>query len=141
MDQETKELTILIAEDDDGHADLIQLGLKRSGIHNPIIRFSNGEETWSFLSEQKNKNKAQSFLLLLDIKMPIMDGIEVLEKIKNNKLLKSIPVIMLTTTDNPREIDHCYNLGCNIYITKPIDFKDFLMKLKRLGLFVQIVKI
>lgn len=73
--------------------------------------------------------------------MPVMDGVEVLKLMKSDEILKKIPVIMLTTTDNPKEIDHCYALGCNIYITKPIDFKIFAETLKRLGLFIQIVSI
>ncbi len=139
-----KELTILIAEDNDGHADLIMTGLKESGISNNMIRFVDGEETWNFLSG-KSKNMAydinESYLLLLDINMPKMDGIEVLERIKSNDELKSLPVMMLTTTDDPREVKKCYSLGCNIYVTKPVDFVKFAETLKRLGLFIQVVKI
>jgi CheY-like chemotaxis protein len=139
-----KGLTILIAEDDDGHAELIMSGLKESGICNHMIRFSDGEQTWDFLSG-KDKNmvldKKKSYLLLLDINMPKMDGVEVLERIKGNDDLKNLPVMMLTTTDDPREVEKCYSLGCNIYITKPVDFVNFAETLKRLGLFIQVVKL
>jgi CheY-like chemotaxis protein len=139
-----KELTILIAEDDDRHADLIMTGLKESGICNHMIRFIDGKQTWDFISG-KGKNmildKNKSYLLLLDISMPEMDGLEVLERIKSNDDLKSLPVMMLTTTDDPREIEKCYALGCNIYITKPVDFLKFTETLKRLGLFLQVVKV
>ncbi len=139
-----KELIILIAEDDDGHADLIMEALIDSGVRNKLLRFKNGEEIWEFLSqtggnEVRDKNK--NYLLLLDINMPKMDGIEVLTKMKTDVHLKEIPVMMLTTTDDPREVEACYKIGCNIYITKPIDFTKFAETLKRLGLFIQVVKI
>jgi len=139
-----KEMIILIAEDDDGHADLIQEGLRESGVCNHIIRFSNGEELLHFLSgtgDAEIRDKTKSYLLLLDIKMPKMDGIEVLKRMKGHEELKEISVMMLTTTDDPREVEHCYKLGCNVYITKPVDFGSFAETLKRLGLFVQVVKI
>ena len=139
-----KELTILIAEDDDGHAELIMEGLKESGICNNMIRFIDGKQAWDFISG-KGKNmvldKNKSYLLLLDINMPKMDGIEVLERIKGDNNLKNLPVIMLTTTDDPREVEKCYKLGCNIYVTKPVDFLKFAETLKRLGLFIQVVKV
>lgn len=139
-----KELVILIAEDDNGHADLIIEALVESGVCNKIIRFPDGEQVWNFLSgncvdEIRDRNK--SYLLLLDINMPKMDGVEVLKRIKADSELKEIPVMMLTTTDDPREVEACYKLGCSIYITKPINFNNFNETLKRLGLFIQIVKI
>jgi len=142
--QKYKDLTILIAEDDDGHAELIMAGLKESGICNHMIRFIDGKQTWDFISgEGKDMvlDKNKSYLLLLDINMPKMDGIEVLERIKANDDLKSLPVLMLTTTDDPREVEKCYALGCNIYVTKPVDFFKFAETLKRLGLFIQVVKV
>ncbi len=138
-----KEMVILIAEDDDGHADLINEALLESGVCNTIIRFSDGEEIWRFLSgtgDKEARDKNKSYLLLLDIRMPKMDGVEVLEKLKGDGELKEILVVMLTTTDDPREVEHCYKLGCNIYITKPVEFGAFSETLKRLGLFIQVVK-
>lgn len=140
----TKQVKILIAEDDDGHAELIREALEESGVSCPIVRFSNGEEVWSFLSEKGIKeleNDEMAYLLLLDINMPRMNGTEVLRKIKQHEQLKNIPVIMLTTTDDPREVEQCYELGCNVYITKPVDFAKFTDTLQRLGLFMQIVKL
>ncbi len=139
-----KETIILIAEDDDGHAELIKEGLKESGVCNTMIRFSNGEEVWHFLSGTRDgdvRDTSKTYLLLLDINMPKMDGVEVLQRMKNCEELKEIPVIMLTTTDDPREVEECYHLGCNVYITKPVEFGEFAETLKRLGLFIQIVKI
>jgi CheY-like chemotaxis protein len=139
-----KEMIILIAEDDDGHAELIQEGLEESGVCNKIIRFINGVETWNFLSGSGDNeviDKDKSYLLLLDIRMPKMDGIEVLKRMKEDEELREIPVMMLSTTDDPHEIEQCYKLGCSVYITKPVEFIAFAETLKRLGLFVQIVKI
>ena len=139
-----KELAILIAEDDDGHAELIMTGLKESGVCNHMIRFIDGKETWDFISGKGKEmvlDKNKSYLLLLDIRMPKMDGIEVLERIKGNDDLKNLPVIMLTTTDDPREVEKCYALGCNIYVTKPVNFLKFAETLNRLGLFIQVVKV
>ncbi len=139
-----KELIILIAEDNDGHAELIQEGLADSGVLNPMIRFSNGEETWDFLTGAGNspgRDEGKAYLLLLDLKMPHMDGLELLKGIKSREGLKEMPVIMLTTTDDPREVEQCYKLGCNAYLTKPVGFDKFTETLNRLGLFIQIVKV
>lgn len=138
-----KELKILIAEDDDGHADLIVEGLREVGVCNDIIRFSNGLEVWEFLGKTDDLNPPTetNYLLLLDINMPKMSGVEVLRKIKGDEKLKTTPVIMLTTTDDPREVEACYQFGCNLYITKPIDFLKFAETLRRIGLLLQIVKV
>lgn len=139
-----KELIILIAEDDDGHAELIRSGLIDSGVCNIIKRFRDGQEIWKFLSKESTnevREENKSYLLLLDINMPKMDGTEVLRRIKADDKLKEIPVIMLTTTDDPDEVETCYKIGCNIYITKPIDFMKLSETLKNLGLFLQIVKV
>jgi CheY-like chemotaxis protein len=139
-----KEMIILIAEDDDGHAELIQEGLQEAGVCNAIRRFANGEETWQFLAGTNAKevrDPGKAYLLLLDINMPKMDGVEVLKRMKRHDGLKDIPVMMLTTTDDPREVEECYQLGCSVYITKPVNFGQFAETLHRLGLFVQIVTI
>jgi len=140
-----KEVIVLITEDDDGHAELIKDGLEEAGLYNQIIRFSNGEDAWHFLSgtadDRKVRDKSKSYLLLLDINMPKMNGVELLGKIKSDDELKEIPVIMLTTTDDPREVEACYKLGCNMYVTKPVQFDKFAETLHRMGLFLQIVNI
>jgi CheY-like chemotaxis protein len=136
------EITILIVEDDEGHSILIRENLKNAGVFNPIKNFYNGKEVCDFLQENIiNSDNGKSYLMLLDIKMPKMDGIEVLKKLKGDPKLKSIPVIMLTTTDDPVEIQTCYNLGCNAYITKPVEFNSFVETLKRLGLFLMIINV
>lgn len=137
-------LTILITEDDDGHAALIEWQLRESGIDNQIRRFRNGKEVWDFLSNAgigPARTPDQAYLMLLDIRMPVMDGIEVLTKVKTDPELRKLPVIMLTTTDDPREIEQCYRLGCNVYVTKPVEFAQFQDALRRLGLLLTIVQV
>ena len=137
------DVVILMAEDDEGHAYLVKRNLERSGITNQIEHFKNGEEILAYLDTLENdpQNNNKSYLILLDIRMPRVDGIEVLKKIKENPLLKTIPVIMLTTTNNPQEIKLCHSLGCSNYITKPIEYDKFVETIRRLGLFMRIVEI
>jgi CheY-like chemotaxis protein len=132
-----------MAEDVDGHAMLVRERFESVGVHNPIIRFKDGRETWDFLSGAAKPciETGKSYLLLLDIRMPGLDGVEVLRRAKADPRLKNIPVIMLTTTDDPREISVCYELGCNNYLTKPVEFEKFAEVIKRLGLFLMIVKV
>ncbi len=136
------DVVILIAEDDDGHAELIREQFTEAGVNNKIIRFCNGLELINFITDAKSRPPEGVFyLILLDIRMPVVDGIEVLKRIKSDNDLKNIPVIMLTTTDDPNEIEECYKIGCNCYITKPVDFIKFSETIKRLGLFIKVVKI
>ncbi len=137
-------VTILMAEDDDGHALLIQQRFESAGVSNPVIRFRDGKEAWDFLSGNDTDSKikaGKAYLLLLDIRMPGMDGMEVLRRVKETPRLKNMPVIMLTTTDDPREIARSYELGCNNYLVKPVEFEKFAEVIKRLGLFLMIVKV
>lgn len=138
-----KDVTILVAEDDDGHAELIVEQLRDAGLANPVIRFENGKELLDHL-EAGSAPGAKGLgpcLVLLDIRMPVMDGVEALKAIKSRPALRTIPVIMLTTTDDPREVEECYREGCNLYITKPLDFAKFSETLKRVGLFVLILSV
>jgi CheY-like chemotaxis protein len=142
--QTQQKVTILIAEDDDGHAELIRENLQDAGINNPIIRFVNGQEIWDFLSRSgtgAHRESRQAYLLLLDIRMPKMDGMEVLRRIKADPSLRSMPVIMLTTTNDPREVKECYELGCSSYVTKPVNYQQFSEALKRLGLYIMIIQV
>jgi CheY-like chemotaxis protein len=139
----TREVKILIADDDAGHARLIEKNLQRDGLHNPIERFENGQVVLDFLFG-RGQNKASGeigYLLLLDIRMPKVDGVEVLKQIKADPELRKIPVIMLTTTDDPREVARCHALGCSNYIVKPVDYEKFSEAIKQLGMFVSLVQV
>ena len=139
-----KEMVILIAEDDEGHATLIKKNLARSGILNEIIHFKDGDETLDFLLRRGKgplREPGKRYLLLLDIRMPRVDGIEVLRQVKEHDELRKIPVIMITTTDDPREVDRCHALGCSHYITKPVDYDMFVKAIRQLGLFLLVIEV
>ena len=139
-----KEVIIVIAEDDDGHATLIEKNLKRAGVLNEIIRFKDGQETLDFLFQKgkgPKRENGKALLLLLDIRMPKLDGVEVLRQVKADKELRKIPVIMITTTDDPREVENCHALGCSNYVTKPIDYDKFVGAIRQLGLFLLVVEV
>lgn len=135
---------ILFAEDDAGHATLVERNLRRAGIVNPIVHVTDGQEALDFVHREGRfaaQPHAELILVLLDINMPRVDGVEVLRQLKTHEATARIPVIMLTTTDDPAEIGHCYELGCSVYITKPVAPDAFIEAVRRLGLFLQIVEI
>lgn len=136
-------LMILLAEDDDGHASLIRRNLKRAGVINEVVRVRDGQEALDYLSQLREKS-AQGMntplLILLDINMPRVSGLEVLQYVKTDPRTSLIPVIMLTTTDDPREVHRCYESGCSVYLTKPVQYEQFVEAIKRLGLFLEIIK-
>jgi CheY-like chemotaxis protein len=137
-------LEILLAEDDEGHAFLVQRNLERAGIANRVIHVLDGQAALDYVRRQgqfEDRPTGGPLLLVLDINMPRVDGVEVLAQIKAREDTARLPVIMLTTTDDPREIERCYNLGCNVYITKPVQYEDFVEAVKRLGLFLQVVQV
>jgi CheY-like chemotaxis protein len=130
---------IILAEDDLGHVELIKKYLKRAGLSNEVLHFKDGQETLDFLLKKGDGPHIQDnkkYILLLDIRMPKIDGIEVLSQVKKRTELKTIPVLMLTTSDDPREIQKCHELGCNNYITKSSDYQTFEDNILRLGLFL-----
>lgn len=139
-----KDIVILIAEDDEGHAILIQKNLKRAGIVNQMIHFKDGQEILDFLFKTGNGTHRQSgipYLLLLDIRMPKVDGVEVLRQVKQDPELRKLPVTMITTTDDPREVEKCHRLGCSNYLTKPVDYESFIEVTRKLGLFLSVIQI
>ncbi len=139
-----KDVTILLAEDDRGHARLIEKNLRRANVTNEIVFVTNGQEALDFLfceGEYANKQHASQLLVLLDLNMPVLDGYQVLQRMKTDERTKHIPVIILTTTDDQREVSRCYELGCNVYITKPVDYEQFAEAMRKLGLFLLVVLI
>jgi CheY-like chemotaxis protein len=133
--------TVIVAEDDEGHATLIERNLRRAGLANPVLRMRDGQEALDYFFDHDTGPGRFDCVLLLDINMPRVDGIEVLRRLKADVRTATIPTIMLTTTDDPREIERCYQLGCNVYVTKPVDYDAFIEAIRRLGFFLQIVKI
>ncbi|VTR92996.1 chemotaxis protein : Response regulator receiver protein OS=Oscillochloris trichoides DG-6 GN=OSCT_2222 PE=4 SV=1: Response_reg [Gemmata massiliana] len=139
-----RDLTILLAEDDEGHAFLVQQNLIDAGLSNRIVHAKDGQEALDYIhctGTFAGRSCSGPLLLLLDINMPRVDGVEVLRRLKADPKTDQLPVIVLTTTDDPREVRRCYELGCSSYVTKPVDYDRFVEAIRRLGLFLSIVQI
>jgi CheY-like chemotaxis protein len=137
-------MVILLAEDDEGHALLVQKNIARAGIVNQVVHVADGQQALDYVRrEGKFANRAVGgpLLVVLDINMPRVDGVEVLTRVKADEATAKIPIIMLTTTDDPREVQRCYEAGCSVYVTKPVEYDAFVEAIKRLGLFLQVVQI
>ncbi|MEM9950234.1 MAG: response regulator [Chloroflexota bacterium] len=136
-----REIRLLIVEDDLGHATLVQMNLEEAGFHNKIDHVENGQLAIDYVTAFINQTPNESLLILLDINMPVLDGFQVLERLKSNPRTKHIPVIMLTSTDSEEEIQRAYALGCNVYLRKPVDYEQFMVAIKNLGLFLSVVEL
>lgn len=137
-------VTIIMVEDDEGHARLIEKNIRRAGVANEIVPFANGTDALAFLMGPDGTgavNKGRQLLVLLDLNLPDMTGIDILEKVKGNEHTRRSPVVVLTTTDDQREIQRCYDLGANVYITKPVDYDGFANAIRQLGLFFSVMQI
>jgi len=138
------EVNILLIEDDLGHARLIEKNLRRANLTNHIITIHDGQQALDFLfgtGKFANAPHYSSLLILLDLNLAVVDGYEVLKRLKADERTKRIPVIILTTTDDTREVSRCYELGCNIYITKPVEYDQFSEAIRKLGLFLSVVTV
>ncbi|MGO9173993.1 MAG: response regulator [Rhodomicrobium sp.] len=137
-----KPATIIMVEDDDGHARLIERNIRRASVTNQLIHFSDGTSAKIYFDRlQQKPADAVPILVLLDLNLPDMSGFEILEYLKRDSHLKRAPVIVLTTADDDTEIKRCYDLGCNVYITKPVDYEQFAAAVRQLGLFFSVVKV
>jgi CheY-like chemotaxis protein len=137
-------VTIIMIEDDEGHARLIERNIRRSGVNNQIVPFRNGTEALEYLLGADGSgivHKGRALLILLDLNLPDMTGIEILRLLKENRYLKSSPVVVLTTTDDSQEVKRCYELGCNVYITKPVHYDSFANAIRQLGLFFSVIQV
>lgn len=130
--------TILIVDDDEGHAILIRENLESAGVPNPIEHFRDGQAVLDFFAGRP-PTPGKSYIALLDIRMPKIDGIEVLRRMRADPALHLLPIIMLTTTDDARDVQRCHQLGCNGYIQKPVDYDKFAEAIRRIGLFVPLL--
>ena len=141
---DARPVTIIMIEDDEGHARLIEKNIRRAGVANEVVPFTNGTEALAYLLGPDGTgavNKGRQLLVLLDLNLPDMTGIDILEKVKGNEHTKRSPVVVLTTTDDQREIQRCYDLGANVYITKPVDYDGFANAIRQLGLFFSVMQI
>ncbi|MHB1296536.1 MAG: response regulator [Anaerolineae bacterium] len=137
-----QQVRILLVEDDPGHARLIEKNLRRANITNPIQVVSDGQQALDCLIGDPScgiEPMGGPLLVLLDLNLPVLDGYQVLQRLKSCERTRKIPVVVLTTTDDPREVSRCYDLGCSVYVTKPVDYDHFSEAIRRLGLFLSIV--
>jgi CheY-like chemotaxis protein len=142
MNHNGKPVSIVMIEDDEGHARLIEKNVRRAGVNNEIIPFGNGTDALNFLmGEDIGGPAGRQVLVLLDLNLPDMTGIDILERLKTNPRTKRTPVVVLTTTDDNREIQRCYDLGANVYITKPVNYDSFANAIRQLGLFFSVMQI
>jgi CheY-like chemotaxis protein len=135
---------IVMIEDDEGHARLIEKNIRRAGVNNRITPFSNGTDGVKYLFGPDGSgviNKGKPLLVLLDLNLPDMTGVDILKRIKTNEHIKRVPVVVLTTTDDAVEIQRCYDLGCNVYITKPVNYDNFANAIRQLGLFFSVIQV
>jgi CheY-like chemotaxis protein len=140
----SKPVKIIMIEDDEGHARLIERNIRRSGINNQIIPFSNGTAAVNYLFGSDGsglEHDGEALLILLDLNLPDMTGIDILRRVKENDYLRRVPVVVLTTTDDSQEIRRCYELGCNVYVTKPVNYESFANAIRQLGLFFSVIQV
>ena len=131
-------VNIIVAEDDDGHARLMERNLRRGGVINAIQRARDGLE---LLQGLRSAARQAPDVIFLDINMPRLDGFEVLTQLKADPHLRTIPVIMVTSTDSQREINRAYELGASSYVVKPVGVEAFIDRVRKLGLFLEVVEL
>ena len=135
------EVTILLVEDDPGHARLIEKNLRRANVKNRIDLVPDGQQAVDYLfceDEYADRQRSSPLLVLLDLNLPVLDGYQVLKRMKADERTKRIPVVILTTADDDRAVARCYELGCNVYITKPVDYEQFSEAMGKVGLLLTI---
>ncbi|MHC4103699.1 MAG: response regulator [Planctomycetota bacterium] len=139
-----EEANILIAEDNKKHFELIRKNLLMAGVCNKVLNFADGREIVNFLFDMnegfERQHNFHEYILLLNLNLPKVDGVKVLQKIKQDMQFRKIPVIILTATDDQNIIDRCYNLGCSTYIVKPAEHQDFEETIQKLGCFLSVVE-
>lgn len=126
-------LVVILAEDNRGHSELLKRNLFRGGLKCKVEQFSNGRELFEYLESELFFGSEANHVLLLDLGLPGIDGVEVLRRIKSDAGLRSMPVIVFSSSDDYEDVVMCYSLGCNSYITKPIDYEKFVGTVRSVG--------
>jgi two-component system response regulator len=131
------QVEVLLVEDNDDEAELATRELKRHNLANDLLRVNDGEEALEFIfGTGRYEGRDINFppkVILLDLKMPKVSGIEVLEKVRKDERTRKIPVVVLTSSNEEKDIVDAYELGVNSYIVKPIDFQKFSNSIKEIG--------
>lgn len=139
-----REVTIVMVEDDEGHARLIEKNIRRAGVSNEIVPARDGRTALDLILGEDRSGRASEgryLLILLDLNLPDMTGLDILERVKGNPHTRHLPVVILTTTDDAAEIKRCYDLGANVYITKPVEYDSFANAIRQLGLFFSVMQV
>jgi CheY-like chemotaxis protein len=134
--------TILLAEDDPRDVELILEALAEQNLANQVTVVKDGVDAMAFLRREGKYNLRQRgnpAVVLLDIKMPRMDGIQVLQAIRSDPALKTLPVVMLTSSREEPDLKQSYEMGANAYVVKPVDFQDFMQAVKQIGVFWAVI--
>jgi two-component system, response regulator len=137
------EIELLLIEDNNSDAEMTIRALKKNNLANKIVRLKDGAEALDFIfaegiySDRKVENGPK--VILLDLKMPKVNGIEVLQRLKSDERTKMIPVVVLTSSQEDPDIKECYRLGVNSYVVKPVKFDDFMKAISELGVFWMLV--
>jgi CheY-like chemotaxis protein len=140
----TDTLSVVIGEDDEGHATLVRRNLKRAGLGSEPVHLRDGQEVLDYIyrrGEWSGRAQHDSLVLIVDLNMPRLGGIEVLERLKTDEALTRIPIFVLTTTDDPIELDRCYALGAAACIVKPVQYAAFAEVVQRLARFLLLARI
>jgi CheY-like chemotaxis protein len=133
---------ILLVEDDQNDVELILTALREYNLANEVVVTGDGAEALDFLYARgsfSSRSSANPAVILLDLKLPKVNGLEVLQKIKSDEQLKTIPVVVLTSSPEEKDRMKSYQLGVNAYVVKPVDFHDFVNAVKELGIFWAVI--
>ncbi len=132
---------VVMVEDDEGHASLIRKNLQRVGVLNRITHLKSGGEAIRYFQRASGKDGLSRTVVVLDLNLPDIDGYDVLRHLKEDAATRAMPVVVLTTSDDPKDIDRCYALGCNVFMTKPVGYEAFSEAIRKLGLMLTVVRV
>ncbi|MBK3733104.1 response regulator receiver domain-containing protein [Azospirillum brasilense] len=144
MAHDTQSMRIVMIEDDEGHARLIEKNIRRTGVTNDIVPFADGTSALAYLfgaDGSGRESMGRALLILLDLNLPDMTGIDILARLKANPHTRRFPVVVLTTTDDLQDIRRCYDIGANVYITKPVNYDSFADAIRKLELLFSVMQI
>jgi DNA-binding response OmpR family regulator len=135
---------ILMVEDDNNDVDMTMTALEEYNLANEVVVTRDGEEALDYLfcrGRYKGRANENPAVLLLDLKLPKIDGLEVLRQVKSDDTLKMIPVVVLTSSHEEKDMVASYQLGVNAYVVKPVDFHEFVNAIKELGVFWAVINV